>query len=357
MKQISFGIVGGGWRAAFYLRVAQELPDLFRVAGVVVRDPAKQRALGDRFDVATYGNLDSLLHGADPGFVVVSVPGPVTPEVLGDLSERGVPALAETPPAPDLEGLNALMRRVGAAARIQVAEQYLFQPLNAARAAIVASGKLGTVSMAQVSLTHGYHGMSLMRSLLGITFENAIVTARQFDAPIVEGSGRGGPPAEEKISQSTTVIAHLDFGDKLGVYDFTGDQYFSWIRSPRLLVRGERGEINGTDVRYLADYRTPIVLTLRREDAGQDGNLEGYYHKGILAGAEWVYRNPVAPGRLSDDEIAVGTCLLNMDRYVSGGPSFYSLAEAAQDHYLGLTIDAALKQSAPVTTTPQSWAR
>jgi hypothetical protein len=65
----------------------------------------------------------------------------------------------------------------------------------------------------------------------------------------------------------------------------------------------------------------------------------------------------VAPGRLSDDEIAVGTCLLNMDRYVSGGPSFYSLAEAAQDHYLGLTIDAALKLGAPVTTTPQSWVR
>ena len=357
MKPISFGIVGGGWRAAFYLRVAQELPDLFRVAGVVVRDPAKQRTLSDRFGVATYANLDSLLHGADPGFVVASVPWPVTPEVLGDLSERGVPALAETPPAPDLEGLNALVRRVGPAAKIQVAEQYVFQPLNAARAAIVASGKLGTVSLAEVSLAHGYHGMSLLRNLLGVSFEDSTVTARQFVAPIVEGPGRGGSPKEENISQSTTVIAHLDFGNKLGRYDFTGDQYFSWIRSPRLLVRGERGEISGTEVRYLADYRTPIVLTLRREDAGQDGNLEGYYHKGILAGTDWVYRNPVAPGRLSDDEIAVGTCLLNMGRYVSGGPSFYSLAAAAQDHYLGLTIDAALKLGAPVTTTPQSWVR
>ncbi len=355
MKPISFGIVGGGWRAAFYLRVARELPDIFRVAGVVVRDPAKQRVLSDRFEVATYGSLDALLGVADLGFVVASVPWAATPAVLGDLHDRGVPALAETPPAPDLQALNELYRRVGADAKIQVAEQYPFQPLNAARVAIVTSGKLGTVRLAEVSLAHGYHGMSMLRRLLGLSFENATITARQFVAPIVDGPGREGPPSNEKIGQSTTVIAHLDFGDKLGVYDFTGDQYFSWIRSPRLLVRGERGEIHNAELRYLADYRTPVVLTLRREDAGQDGNLEGYYHKGILAGQEWLYHNPLAPARLADDEIAVGTCLLHMDRYVSGGSGFYSLPEAAQDHYLGLSIDAAVKSGVPVSTTTQSW--
>jgi hypothetical protein len=86
-----------------------------------------------------------------------------------------------------------------------------------------------------------------------------------------------------------------------------------------------------------------------------EGNLEGYYHKGIVAGGEWVYRNPFAPGRLTDDEIAVATCLDKMAAYAAGGPSFYGLPEASQDHYLGLLIDRAVQSGEAVTTERQPW--
>ena len=79
------------------------------------------------------------------------------------------------------------------------------------------------------------------------------------------------------------------------------------------------------------------------------------HHKGILAGDRWIYRNPLAPGRLSDDEIAVGTCLDKMARYVEGGESFYGLAEASQDQYLSLMVDRAVASGDAVTTTAQSW--
>jgi len=357
MNPIKFGIVGGGWRAAFYLRIARTVPERFAVTGVVVRDAAKGRQIEERWGVPTHRTLDALLRADPPSFVVVSVPWAVTPTVVVELAERTIPTLAETPPAPDVEGLRGLYERVGPGARLQVAEQYPYQPLHAARLALVASGVLGTVTQAQVSVAHGYHGMSLIRRFLGLAFEDATITAHRFVSPLVEGPGRGGPPAQERLTSSTQVIAHLDFGDRLGVYDFTGDQYFSWIRSPRLLVRGERGEIDGTRVRYLVDYQTPVALDLRREDAGVDGNLEGYYHKGILAGATWLYRNPLAPGRLSDDEIAVGTCLERMAAYVDGGPDFYSLAEAAQDHYLSLVLGQALARGEGVATQPQPWVR
>ncbi|HTK10314.1 MAG TPA: hypothetical protein VL485_24300, partial [Ktedonobacteraceae bacterium] len=239
---------------------------------------------------------------------------------------------------------------------IQVAEQYHLQPLHAARLAIIRSGKLGTVTHAQVSAAHGYHGISLLRRTLGVTFENATISARRFTAPLIVGPDRNGPPASEKANPSVQVIAQMDFGDKLGIYDFTNDQYFSWIRSPRLLVRGERGEINNTQLHYLADFRTPISLTLLRQNAGEDGNLEGYYHKGILAGSEWVYTNPFSLARLSDDEIAIASCLSKMAQYVEGGPELYSLAEAAQDHYLNLMLEQALATSQPVSTTTQPWA-
>ena len=322
----------------------------------MVRDEGKGRLLEDRWGVRTCHTLDELLAGSSLDFVVISVPWPVTPVMLRGLARRGMPTLSETPPAPDLEGLIALQELTEHGARVQVAEQYQFQPLNAARLHLARSGRLGAVTQAQVSVAHGYHGMSLVRGLLGVEFQEATVRAQQFTSPIVAGPDRGGPPSVEKLSDSHQVIASLDFGDKLGVYDFTTDQYFSWIRSPRVLVRGERGEISNRQVRYLRDFQTPVHLELRRVDAGEPGNLEGYYHEGIVAGEEWVYRNPFVPARLTDDEIAVATCLDKMAKYVKGGPSFYGLPQASQDHYLSLMIAQAVKTGEPVIAAQQIWA-
>jgi len=356
MDQACFGIIGGGWRAQFYLRVAQELPDRFRVGGMVVRNAAKGQVLESRWGVRTHRSVDRLLEVSGLDFIVVAVPWEVTPVMLRELAAREMPALSETPPAPDLEGLMALQELTASGARIQVADQYQFQPLHAARLALVRSGKLGAVTQAQVSVAHGYHGISLIRGLLGIAFDEVTIWAREFRSPIIAGPDRKGPPATERIAESRQVIAYLDFGDKLGIYDFTGDQYFSWIRSPRMLARGERGEINNRQVSFLKDFRTPIYLELRRVDAGEYGNLEGYYHRGILAGEEWVYWNPFVPARLTDDEIAVATCLDRMARYVRGGPSFYGLPEASQDHYLNLMIAKALRTKERVVARRQCWA-
>jgi predicted dehydrogenase len=355
MEPIRFAIVGGGWRALFYLRIARALPERFAVTGLLARDAAKGAALEAKWSVATCRTLDELL-ASKPAFVVTSVPWPINPGLLRELADRGVPALSETPPAPDLEGLIALHDLTRGGARLQVAEQYQFQPLHAARIALARSGKLGTVTQAQVSVCHGYHGLNLLRQLLGVQFEAATIRARNFASPLVEGPGRDGPPAAESVRPSGQKIAWLDFGDKLGVFDFSGDQYFSWVRSPRVLVRGERGEINNHTVRYLQDFQTPITLELLRHDAGHDGNLEGYYHKGITAGAEWVYVNPVAPGSLADDEIAIADCLVRMAEYVDGGPGFCSLAEASQDHYLGMMVDRAAAEGVEVRALPQVWA-
>ena len=98
------------------------------------------------------------------------------------------------------------------------------------------------------------------------------------------GPNRQGPPAEHKIDTVRQVIAELDFGDRLGIFDFAGSQYFSWVRAYRLTVRGEKGEIVDREVRYLKDFRTPVELTLRRSDTGQYNNHEGYFHRGIQAG-------------------------------------------------------------------------
>jgi len=357
-NRANFSIIGGaGFRAQYFLRIAQAHPDQFCVSGMVVRDEEKGKAMEQKWNVSTYRTLEQLLDHEQPDFVVVSVGWAACADYLVQLAERGIPALAETPPAADVEGLVRLhekLTRIGA--RVQVAEQYINHPLNAARLAVIEAGQLGAITQATVSISHMYHGVSLLRRMLGIRFEEVTIRAMRFESNWVAGPNRSGPPTEEKIVPSKRDLAWLDFGDKLGIYDFTGDQHRSWIRSNHLSVSGERGEIFDTRLNILHDYATPLHLDFKRINKGEWENAEGYFLQGIMAGGRWVYENPFIPGRLFDDEIAIATCLKNMADYAAGGPDFYSVAEASQDYYLGTLIEKAIQTGQPVTSIRQPWA-
>ncbi|AEI40662.1 Gfo/Idh/MocA family protein [Paenibacillus mucilaginosus] len=353
-----FGIIGGGgFRAQYFLRIAQALPDEFRVGGMVVRDESKGREMEQQWRVPTYRTLEQLLESESLDFVVVSVSASAGYEYLLQLAERGIPALAETPPAPDLEGLHLLHEKLTCrGARVQVAEQYPLHPMNQARLAVIAEGRLGKVTEATVSISHFYHGIGLLRKMLGIRFEDAHIRAMRFQSEWVAGPSRSGPPTEEQIIPSQRDLAWLNFGGKLGIYDFTKDQHRSWIRSNHLSVRGVRGEIFDDRLTVLEDFRTPLHLNFKRVNKGELENQEGYFLKGILAGERWVYENPFAPARLYDDEIAIAGCLRKMAAYASGGPSFYSLPEASQDCYLGMLLEQAIHTGTDVVSERQPWA-
>lgn len=355
MQPIQFAIVGGGWRAEFYLRIAKALPDRFQIVGMVVRDADKGRAIEQRWGVSTYRSISDLLAAAKPHFVVACVSWDSNPGVCRELAERDLPILSETPPARDVALMKELCQLVAQGARIQVAEQYIYQPHHAARLAFARSGLIGRVTQAQVSAAHGYHGVSLIRHFLGVAYDKCRITAKRFTSPLMAGPDRNGPPTEPRSTPSTQTIAWLDWGSRLGVFDFTGDQYFSWVRGQRLLVRGDRGEINNHTANYLRDYLTPIEVVFQRKNAGPNGNLEGFYLKGIIAGERWWYANPTAPGRLSDDEIAIATSLIKMAEYVAGGPEVYPLAQACQDRYLDMMIEQAATTGQVVEAEAQEW--
>ena len=46
---------------------------------------------------------------------------------------------------------------------------------------MIDQGKLGTISNLDISQAHDYHGMSVMRRLLGTGMENCRITARTYD--------------------------------------------------------------------------------------------------------------------------------------------------------------------------------
>jgi len=373
MSPVRFGMIGGGRRAFNYVHLTKILPERFALSSVLIRNPEKRDAVAQRFSVPVCGDLDELL-ASKPQFVVVSVPRPVAPDLTKELRSRDMPVLSETPPALDLEGLIALYKQTDSGRMVQVSEQFHLMPMHNARVAVVRSGVLGTATEAQVSCAHGYHGMSLLRKLLDVSFEPVTITARRFSTPIVNPN-KEDALKEEQQEQEHQILAWLDYGNKLGVFDFTHSQYFTRLRSARTLVRGNLGEISGTTVRYLNNELKPIIAELIRHDSGDDprlkdpwgnrvtsettqfawGWMEQRSHKGITLGDEWIYVNPFFPGLMSDDEVGIAHCLQGMAEYVDGGPSFYSLAEAAQDHYLSMMTDKAAETGTPVLAERQVW--
>jgi predicted dehydrogenase len=350
-------IVGGGFRARAFLRVARELPSRFLVCGVVTRSAENGLSLEQEWGVPTFRTVDELLSKCSPDFVIVAVAPEVAPSVITQITGHGLPVLTETPPALDVDGLLSLHKLVRSGARIQVAEQYHLEPLISTQLAIARSGRIGNVSEASVSVCHDYHGVSLIRRFLGIGFEDATITGHEFHTTLKAGPDRAGDPSEDRMIDEVHTTARLDFGDSIGTYDFSTDQYRSWIRSNHVLVRGDLGELRDGELRYLQDFRSPLRLSIRSVKTGELGNKEGFYLRGLTLGDAWVYVNQFAPARLADDELSIATLLTRMVDYVNGGPEVYSLADASQDQYLQLMVRRAVQSGESIRTQPQEWAR
>ena len=249
----SSGAAGG---RSFSCRVAQALPERFHVNGVVTRTPERAEEVRTGWGVNAYSNLEDLLKHDRPHFVVLSVPRSVVVDWVGRLVAAGVPVLCETPPAEDLDGLRRVTELVAHEGRVQVAEQYQYQPLHAARLALTDDGAIGRVAMASLSACHDYHAFSLMRRHLRVTGEPAVVRATTLRSTVESGLSRSGQRRARGTVDEVRTTGLVEFGSGLGVYDFASEQYFSYIRSPRVTIRGTSGEI--------ADHERPSDTRSRR---------------------------------------------------------------------------------------------
>jgi predicted dehydrogenase len=345
----TFALIGSGWRARMFLKVARELGTI-RCEGVVVRTAR-------HLDVPTFPSLEACLRQRRIDFVLTATPRSVTPHSIADAVDRGLPVLAETPPAPDLPGLRALWSAVGDSGLVQVAEQYPMMPSHAARAALVATGAIGTPTQVQVSSTQQYHAVALIRGLLAAGRGSVSVRATRFTAPLVSPLSRTGWTDDDEAHPTITTIATLDFGDgRSGVYDFTEQQTRNQLRFRRLTVRGSAGELHDDEVVRMISPRTLVRTPLVRRQTGYDLDLIGYDTEHISLGSEVLYRNPYQGRRWMDDEIAIATLLERMASWVRGeGPEPYPLAEGAQDHRLALAIEESADTDTTVTTSCEAW--
>ena len=195
-------------------------------------------------------------------------------------------------------------------------------PSHAARAALVASGAIGIPTHVQVSSTHQYHAVSLMRLLLGVGRGPVTVNAVKLVAPLLDPLVRAGWTDDTEPKPATTTLATLDFGDgRSGLYDFTDNQWHNQLRFRRLIVRGSTGELLNDEVVRMVAPRTIVQTPLVRRQIGYDMDLDGFETDHITWGSEVLFRNPYLGRRWSDEEIAIGTLLDKTAAWVRGrGP-------------------------------------
>ena len=353
----TFGIVGGGWRSHLLLRLADAAPGRLNAAGVVTRTADAGERVTARWGVPTYRTIDELLKAEDVDYVVAAVSWPAMPGVIRDLVAAGMAVLAETPPAPDLDRMRSLWGDVAESGLVQVAEQYLLMPGHAARHTVIQDGVIGQATSVEISSTHLYHAVSLIRGLLGVGMDDVVVNARDFRAPLVDPLTFDGWDLQAVPEPRTTTIATLDFGDRMGLYNFVENQWWNPLRTRRIVVRGSRGELVDNTVVRLVDPTSPVESSLVYRRTGVDMNLEGSELVHVSFDGRVVYRNPWLGTRLSEDDIAVASMLEAEGAWVRGeGPEPYPLAQACQDHAIGLAIQESARTGAEVHVAKNVWA-
>ncbi|MDL9978743.1 Gfo/Idh/MocA family protein [Microbacterium sp. ASV49] len=347
------GIVGASWRGEYFLRAAATLPEHFEVARLLTRTDASAERAAAKWGVATTTSLDDFRAG-DYDFIVVATPPDVAPDVTVALARDGHAVLTETPPAPTREALFAFWEDVRDL-RVQVAEQYRFQAHHAARLAVAQSGRLGDVSLARMSVAHGYHGVSLIRAFLGAGFEPVSVSGWAAASPVVSARGRDDWNDSPVEYTSNRTFARLDFAGRTGLYEFDFEQYFSPIRPRRIEIHGARGQIADDDVSYVVGPRHATTGTLQRTATGADGDLEGWFVDAISWGDDIVWQNRFRGARLNDDEVAVAELMHRMAVYAAGGEPAYPAADGCHDQLLSLAINDAVGSGATLRVEDVPW--
>jgi len=354
----TIAIIGAGWRAEFYIRIAQLLPERFEIVGVVARKEDVRNALTQEYGVQTFSSISQLLSHKKPDYAVSSVSWDSNPKVVEELVKAGVYVLCETPPAPTVEALQKLWNAVGSSEMVQVAEQYLNLPGHASRLAITKSGVIGEVSSVELSSTHGYHAISIMRGLLQSGFESTTITTQQFQAPLVNPLGRNGWNNDLSPQIAKTTISLIDFGDeKSGIYNFVDNQWHNQLRHRRIVVRGSKGEIVDDAVIRLIDGPAITSSKIERYQLGYDLNLDGFDTEHLSFDGQVVFKNPFVGLRFMDEEIAIAQLMVQMADWINGNAKPpYPLSEASQDQLVSLAMDESIATGKTVTTQKQDWA-
>lgn len=337
MGVLSYIIVGSGYRAEFYGRIASAYPQQFR-AMFLCRSEEKAAKMYAKTGIpATTSLKECERFQAD--FVVIAVNKENIADVCEEWVNYGYPVVSETPIGTSIEKLCRLWELYETkGARIMLCEQYHRYPGLIAGLHAVSEGKIGTPYFAYLSLAHDYHAASLLRRMLLVRGDAFTIRGKRMRYPIVETDSRTGAITDGRSGMENRDVVSVTFSSgKEAVYDFSGVQYRSFIRSRHLIVRGEKGEWNDNLIYGLDEKNQPQRKYLLPVIEERYSVLDTQYLRDL--------RKTWQPELFLDtrqDEYAIATMLFDMQDYLAGGSEIYPMREALDDAYFWILMNEAV---------------
>lgn len=348
---LSYVIVGSGYRAMYYGRIAAAYPSLFR-ALFLCRSQEKAVLMKQQTGVDATVSLEKAL-AFQPDFAVIAVDHTHIAEVAMEWAQRGIPVAAETPIGASMDQLTALWRlHQQTSAKIVCLEQYHRHPVLSAGLSAVAQGRIGTPTTAYLSLVHDYHAASLIRRMLLTNSESYTLRGMRTVTPATATDSRYGAILDGSTANESRDLVHIAFASgKTAVYDFASLQYRTFIRSRHLTVRGTSGEWNDTQLYTMNEDHMPERTLLMAELPRKYRALDTQALRDLRK--TWQHELFLDT---QHDEYAIATMLLDMGEYIAGGNSPYPLQEALDDAYFLLLLQEAVAHPwQEVTSGPVPW--
>ena len=358
--KIRLAVIGAGWRAHYYIRIAEALPDLFEKPAVLVRSRKKAETIC-RLEGLNATDRAEVVENFAPDLIVCAVRKGEIFEASLPWLEKGFTVLGETPAAMSLSELERIRESKSSGAKYLVAEQYRFYPEISAMLKILGKGLIGDPYMARISYAHGYHGAGLLRAFLNTGMVPFRLTGERYLFPVTETLTR-----YESRSEFGTVMKPQDIcrfayeNGKLGLYFFNSEQYRSPIRANSIHVLGERGELRDGVFSWIDEsmiaHRESLEIA-ERTVTTDDPNPNFATVREILKitfGGETVYEKTYSPdAALSQDEAAVLSLMLNAVREPE---KTVPLEETLEDAYTALLMQEAIEKGGEVRSRRMPWA-
>ena len=318
---INFVIIGSGWRAEFYLRIAKALPEKFHISAICVRNPECMKRITEKFHVKVLSTIEECLQETFD-FIVNCINKEDISDLSVELADRGYYVLSETPVIKKPEQGHCYEK-------IQVAEQFHLKGTYQAFKKIIDTEVIGNVNHIQLSVAHDYHAMSLFRFLLDDYEKPDLISSHILDDKMVRTHGRIGEFAEKTEAVTQQQIKVYQFKNATAIYDYNIEQYFSPIRKDHILIRGTKGEIENDQVRYLNSDNKAVCSGIKTV---MSGLLDGFYYDKITFEDKILFEFPFKGARLTEEETAIAECLVKMSEYIKNGKEYYSYNSAFEDY-------------------------
>lgn len=332
-RRTRVALVGAGERiSSIYLPVLEALQDQFEVVGFTARTAARRAEFAERTGLEPYPTAGALAQHAAPDLMIVAVSPEAVDETLPGFVELGVPLLLETPFAWDVRlGRRALAQIDRRALTVGVAEQTPFFPTEQLKRKVIELGLLGVVESVHNDFArYDYHATAAMRAYMGGGRQPARVNATQAGGALF---------GTITYDDGSTLLQHVGQPDGLRADDW----------SPSMRVEGPLGTIVDETLRLGPPNGSGATTTVQRRSEG-GRLLELQWDVG---GESVVWRNPFAAYVLSDEQIAVATLLVGMDRAVAtNADPVYRACDALIDNDLRTAMQYSARRDGAAVSLP-----